>query len=106
MTNSCPLECTLLERIHKLETEVSNLTTEIRFDRQSRMKLIEELSAITKSHDITLYGGPKNSGFREQLNNLEKIEEQRKKHIVFLTFAVTGSLVNIIFQWVRKLFNF
>lgn len=93
----------LVDRLHSVETEVSNLILATKLHHESNKKVIDELSALIKDHNDAIYGGPDRRGIREHVNNLKKAETRRDKHIMVFYGAIIVTCIKIGFTWIADL---
>ena len=96
----------LLERIHAIEVQLGNLTTEIQTKRITDDMLLKELTNLTRNHNLVIFGGPNSSGLKSQIDGLLKRERERDRKVnalvtTFIT-SIVGGIVSLIFFLVRK----
>lgn len=94
----------LLERIHSLETLVSNLTIEVREKRKAQEVLIQEIGNLVKEHHGIIYGTEFIVGLKEEVHYLKNESSQRRMHLNVLTGAVIVGTVNAVFQFIKRIF--
>ena len=92
----------LLERVHRMEVEISSLTTAINSDRKVRENLITELTNLVRDHHDAIYGGHHGPGINEQINSLRKVNDEKQKHMNILTVATVTAVVNMLVTWLKK----
>ena len=97
----------LLERIHQMEREFSELTAELKERRSFHERAINEMSTALKNHTNVLFGGPENDdiGIREHVNQLRRNDELREGRFKAVAIAAAVGFVGMLYnllEWVFK----